>query len=473
MPTNLFYNKSNDISEPLNVVSIPHGRHEPPKLWDPLGAWPTAGRWLWCGAALLISFVMTPAYLVSLRPPEGLVIDFFQEWASARNYFEGLPVYTDQRATIPLYLGKTDLSPHDRTIDVNAHPPAAILLALPLANLAYRNAALVWNLSSLGMLVASLVLVGKSLRIPFSFWSVFPLATLLLLCTPLLMQQHLGQLNLAILLLLTGVWAADRSGRPVVAGVCLGLATAIKLFPGFLFLYFMLRGRWKTVIAGAVSLLALIGFTVALFGPEAYRYYFLVVLPRVAKFRGLWANASLVGFWVKLFDPPPEYPRVVPICQSPAAARLGVLVSCSAILAVLAWIVRRSKSLPEQDLAFGLAVTAMLLVSPITWEHYLLLLLVPIALAWVRLPHSDAARILFVAILVAFWSWPLQIDNLIIPGGVSTGLARPIHTLTILSYQCYALLALFALGVVEFLRCDRALSQNLETRMGPTIETKQ
>ena len=94
----------------------------------------------------------------------------------------------------------------------------------------------------------------------------------------------------------------------------------------------------------------------------------------------------------------------------------------------------------------------MLLVSPITWDHYLLLLLVPIAVTWVRLPRSDTARIIFTAILIAFWSWPLQIDNLIIPGGVATGLARPVHTLTILSYQCYALLALFALGVMESLR---------------------
>jgi hypothetical protein len=436
-------------------VPTADGQCQRQKLWDPLGAWPRAGRWLWGAVAVLAGLVMIPLHLWALRPPAGMVVDFYQEWASARNYRHGLPVYTDQRATIPLYLGKKDLDPHDREIEVNAHPPAAILLALPLAYLPYRDAALVWNLGSLLMLVVSLYLVRQGLRIPFSLWSLFPTATLLLLCTPLLMQQHLGQLNLVILLLLTGVWAADRSGRPLLAGTCLGIATAIKLFPGFLFLYFMLRGRWKTVIAGVVSLFLIADLTAALFGPEAYRYYFLVIVPRVAKFRGLWANASLVGFWVKLFDPPSEYPRVVPIWRSPAAARLGVVVSCSAILAVLAWIVRRSKSLMQQDLTFGLAVTAMLLVSPITWDHYLLMLLLPIAVTWVRLPQSDAARILFTAILIAFWSWPLQIDNLLIPGGVATGLARPVHTFTILSYQCYALLALFALGVVESLRCEK------------------
>ena len=427
------------------------------ELWDPLGAWPGARRWLWGGLALVVGIVMAPVHLASLRPPAGLVIDFFQEWASARNYWEGQAVYTEQSRTIPLYLGKKELNSLERAIEVNAHPPPAILLALPLSRLPYRDAALVWNLVSLAMLAISLYLVRKGLGIPFSTWSLFPLATLLLLCTPLLMQQYLGQLNLVILVLLTGVWAADRSGRPLLAGVCLGMATAIKLFPGFLFIYFIIRGQWRTVIAGLVSLFLLAGFTAALFGPETYRYYFLVVVPRVAtRFRGCWSNASLVGFWVKLFDPPPDYTPVLPIWQSPVAARLGILASCSAILAVVAWIIRRSKSLLDRDFAFSLAVTAMLLVSPITWEHYLLLLLVPIAVIWTRLPPTDAARILFTAILIAFWSWPMRIEDLLIPGGVATGIASPLHTLTILSYQCYALIVLFALGVVEFLGCKKA-----------------
>ena len=41
----------------------------------------------------------------------------------------------------------------------------------------------------------------------------------------------------------------------------------------------------------------------AVFGWGAYRDYWWDVLPRVAKFRGYWPNASLVGFWIKLFDP--------------------------------------------------------------------------------------------------------------------------------------------------------------------------
>jgi hypothetical protein len=432
-----------------SLGSRPDDYGKPPELWDPLGAWPRAGRWIWLCAALVAGFVMAPVHLASLRPPAGLVTDFYQEWASARNYLRGEFLYTDQRATIPGYLQKQDLSPHDQTIEVNAHPPTAVLLAVPLARLSYQNAALVWNVASLGMLLLSLWLVCKGLRIRVSIWSVFPAATLLLFCTPLLMQLRLGQLNLVLLLLLVGAWAADRSRRPWLAGVCLGTAAAIKLFPAFLFLYFVFRGQWKSVIAGAISVLALGAFTAALFGVETFQYYFFTVVPRVAKFRGLWANASVVGFWTKLFDPPHEYPRVVPIWPNKGAAWLGIVLSCSVIVVILASAIRRAKSLPERDLAFGLAVTAMLMVSPITWDHYLLLLLVPLAVAWVRLPGSDTARIVLALVVLAFWSWPLQIDNLVIPGGVARGLAKPIHTLTVLSYQCYALLALFALLLVE------------------------
>jgi hypothetical protein len=168
----------------------------------------------------------------------------------------------------------------------------------------------------------------------------------------------------------------------------------------------------------------------------------------VAGFRGGWPNASLVGFWVKLFDPPLSEVQVEPLWRSPTIARVGILASCAAVLASLAWIVRRATTPGQRDLAFGLTLTAMLLVSPITWDHYLLLLLVPIAVTWAHLPRSTAARALFAVILVAFWSSPSIIQDLMIPRGKSHGIADPLQTVTLLSYQCYALIALFGLGAV-------------------------
>src|SRR5207253_2522977 len=186
------------------------------------------------------------------------------------------------------YLGY-QRQPRDRFfLEVNAHPPTSVLLAVPLARLDYPDAFLVWSLSSLAALAASVWLVVRHLRIPFSVWALAPALTLLLACNPFRQQMNQGQLNLVLLLLLTGVWVADRSARPGWAGALLGAATAIKLFPAFLFLYFLLRRQRRVVAAGVLSFAVLTGLTAALLGPATYRCYVEEVLPQVAQFRDWW-----------------------------------------------------------------------------------------------------------------------------------------------------------------------------------------
>ena len=409
------------------------------------GAWSLCSFFLGPGLTLIVASTLAPLYFTAFWPPPSRVIDFFQEWASARNYREGLPLYTPHRVTIPRYLGPRISTGEGLMIEVNAHPPTAVLLALPFSLLRYRDAVLAWNLVSLGMLGASLYLLWRGLEIPFTWWSLFPLTTSLILCAPLFMQFSLAQLTLLILLLLTGTWAADRSARPLLAGALLGTATAIKLFPGFMFLYFVVRRKWKVLIAGALSMIVLTGVTASVFGWEPYQAYVLDVLPKVARFRASWRNESLVGFWAKLFEAPPRYLAVQPLCLSAAMMWSGIVASCAPVLIAMAFIVRRAQTRLEQDHAFGLSLTAMLLVAPITWDHYLLLLALPVAATWLCLPPTRGARIVFALILTAFWFPALLMYELTIPGGLSVGIASPLHTVTILAYQCYALVALFGL----------------------------
>jgi hypothetical protein len=123
--------------------------------------------------------------------------------------------------------------------------------------------------------------------------------TLVLVCNPFRQQMHQGQLNLILLLLVTGTWAAERSGRPAAAGLLLGLATAFKLFPGLLFAYYLVRGRLgrdRLGVAGFV-LVNLLAVTVLGVGVR--------VLPaRLRPGRGVfadwWPNISLAGFWLKV-----------------------------------------------------------------------------------------------------------------------------------------------------------------------------
>ena len=320
------------------------------RRWDPFGAWPNERRWIWATLAFWVVVFRGPAFVEDLRLGDWALRvcfpDFAQEWSSARNYMNGLPIYGDLAAPMQRYTGGLLNLAHN-FISINAHPPAAVLLALPLARLDFETAFLVWNLASLPMLALSLWMVSRGLRIPFRPWSIFPVTVLILLCGPLHQQMHQAQLNLVLLPLVCGAWAAERSGRPRLAGALLGAATAIKVFPAFLLAYYALRRRWTVVASGIVVAGLLTGLTVMLFGWEAHWTYIHVVLPEIYWFRVCWSNNSLAGFWHRLFDPAPWKQRVFslsePLWYSPALARSGQWVSDVVVTAVAARVMLRAE----------------------------------------------------------------------------------------------------------------------------------
>jgi Glycosyltransferase family 87 len=415
---------------------------------------------LWALLAVLAGLWRGPLLAATLRPERYedrlLVPDFFQEWASARNRLTGLPVYTSQEVTFARYLGKERKPEDGNFIRINAHPPTAVLLALPLAGLDFADAFTAWNLLSLAALGVGLGLIVRQLTIPFAVWSVLPLVALLLVCNPLYHQLLHGQLNLVLLLLVTGTWAADRSGYPRLAGVLLGLATAVKLFPGFLLLFFIVRRRWQTVWAAAGAFVAVTALTAVVLGPDAYRGYLREGLPEAARFSASWRNISLPGLWLKLFRVPENWPPVViePVIESALLARLGALLSAAAVVGLLVGVLRRAATPAAADRAFALTVVGMLLISPITWDHYLLLLLLPLAVFGRDLPRSDGVRFAFGAIVAVLCVDPaVFLEHCMIltdagPHPTTPGwLAGPVQTLTALSVHTYALVGLFVLGL--------------------------
>jgi alpha-1,2-mannosyltransferase len=401
---------------------------------------------LLCLAVSSLIVVLAAPPVSVFWPPRDIVTDFYQDWASARNWWNDLPIYTNHQVTVPRYIGPVD--PICFSNQVNAHPPTSVLMLLPLARLDYRPALLAWNSGSLAMFGVCLWIVAHELGVALPLWMIVPGLALAMLCRPLLQQLIHGQLNLVLLLLLTGAWLADRRGRAGWAGALVGVAVAIKLFPAFLFLYFALRRQWAAMLAGVVTLILLTGLTAAMLGPDTYRTYVQDVLPQLEKFRTSWFNASLVGFWTKLFNPATREEHVEPLWRSAAAARAGIVLSGMVVVAAVAWAVRRAVNRAELDHAFGAAVTGMLLLSPITWDYAFLLLLVPVAVIWRDPPRSEAAKLLLITALAALWFWQKPLCHAIIPGGVTQGVASPIHTVTVLSYQCYSLIVLLVLCVV-------------------------
>lgn len=426
--------------------------------------WPWRYIVLWLLLAGLACWWRGPsfrrAFEVEFYPSGSLLFlpDFFQEWASARNRFQGLPIYTSQGIALEKYLGLWH-NPNDPFfIEFNAHPPTAVLLGIPFAGLRFADAFALWNVSSLVFLVASVGLIVRELRLPFSLWDVLPAIALLLLCYPFWHQMVHGQLNLLLLLLLTGAWTADRNGHPHWAGTLVAAATAIKLFPGFVFVYFLLRREWSAIRTGLLALVGFTALTAIILGPEAYRSYFLEVLPRTSQWRSEWPNLSLSGIWFKLFDSSNHLPpiEIQSLAYAPVLTLLGAISTMLAVTANLAMKARQLRSAQGGDLLFALTVIGMLLVSPITWDHYLLLLILPVALLWQRLPRGGMGREMGVLLLAVLWvEARIVIEHGLIlldaahpADDYDRWIATPLETLTALSIPCYAVVGLFLLTLL-------------------------
>jgi hypothetical protein len=393
-----------------------------------------------------------PLCVDAMRPEPGRVNDFFQDWGSARNFFLGLPVYSHHAISVPQHLGV----PFDAvtTVDYNAHPPTSVLLALPLAQLTYPDAVLAWNTISLVALLASLGIVAVVLPVSRSLF--LPVLALLTFCHPLYGNLYQGQLTLILVLLVTLIWALDRSGHSNAAGIALGAAAAIKLFPAYLMVYFAARARLRPLLATVFSVVVLTLITVAVLGPETYRDYMQVVLPAQTRFRSLGYNYALAGLWHKLFDPVGEGGCMTPLWSCPAVALYGTLLSDLALTVIIAAFTYRARTRAQCDLAYASIVTAMLLVSPVSWDTSLPLLLVPIAVA---ARHADCTRwmpAVLVLIVALIWM-PQQSMTRMALSGRSVRVVSWAFMLGAPSLKSYALLGLLALELTAF-RTPKAAS---------------
>ena len=382
-----------------------------------------------------------------LTTPDRMLRDFVQEWTSARNWKMGRPVYEDMRESIPFHIPKARAG----DLHFNAHPPVAVMVALPFGSLGYFQSLRVWNIVSLALVaVALLLLVGRNgFRLDRA--EQLLVGGLLVSSSVLATQVLHGQLNGVLLLLFVAGWLASRHERTVLAGVCIGAATALKLFPGLLVLFFIARRQWKGAIAVFVSCLSLNLLAAGILGIDAIRDYLLIVMPQASRFSDTWPNASLLGFLSRLLDG--SFGQSTPLAHWPQVAR-ALWLATSLIGVALTWRVTvRDRSQPSHDLIFSAWVGLMLLISPITWDHYFLLAVLPLIALW-KHPATDLPSpkvFLVCATLLLVVLSPYTVWKFLIPGfakfGMTPAVATPLRLLTVISFQFYIATALFAFSL--------------------------
>ncbi|HTN74520.1 MAG TPA: glycosyltransferase family 87 protein, partial [Pirellulaceae bacterium] len=339
-------------------------------------------------------------------------------------------------------------------LPVNAHPPTSVLFTLPFGLLPYPVAKFVWNISSLVAVAIAAVLMMSRWGLAIHSSNYWALAVLIISSASLSSQIREAQFNAFLLLLITIGWIGMRNHWPLAAGIAIGLAAGLKLFPLFIIFAFLMLRQWKTFAYSCTAFGLLQALTAGVFGIESYRTYIYDVMPGLSHWRAAWLNSSLTGFWSRVFDPGIDV--VVPLYESPLLAKVAILGSSLVITGLFAWQAWRAKGEVQRDRMYAAAVIAMILLSPTAWDHYWLLLLVPLPILWWRSEWTVPSVILFwictflLVVMRQYWLWvclgtplPQRV------GGVMTNIAQPWNSILVLAIPTYCLLVLYGLALTR------------------------
>jgi hypothetical protein len=250
------------------------------------------------------------------------------------------------------------------------YPPLFYVLMQPWTLMAFRPAAVAWFAASQACVCGAVALCLRRF-VPPSPVGVAVTLFVAFNYQPLVESLALGQVNALLLLLVTLAWWGARAGHPWVAAASVALCPFLKVQYAFLALWWMKQGR----ILGRALLLVAIGLMVglAVLGPAHHVEYIRYLLAPPDYLRTWTANLSPGATLQRLLSPHGE-------------ARLladGLTLAVDALLVVLfARATPRGMSPASStfDWAWAVVVTANPVLSPLTEEHHLAVLLFPLAM---------------------------------------------------------------------------------------------
>ncbi len=329
------------------------------------------------------------------------------------------------------------------------YPPAFAVILIPLTWISNDLAVRIWLFLIQAAVLASLLIIYRVIGRP-SRAELLALVAVLTTFFPLANTVLAGTMNSLLLLLLTGAWACWHRRRDVAGGVLVGAAAVFKLFPAALLPYLAWRRHWKLLAAAAVTGLAGVGLGLAVTSLDHNIYYFREMLPHLAAGTGYRENQSLAGVAARICDPNTTN-------AGGSAGWCGRLIDWPAVLVLLTIVWRLTSRASRSGLEFALAVTALPLISSVTWSFPLVILILPIALlvrqamsgrmprgqiralmgAWVCFSAAPAVHYLLIVYPLPHWTGVLDL----MPQGITrlVGEAYFIGTLVVFGGICLAL----------------------------------
>jgi len=290
--------------------------------------------------ALVVFGVVVGATILAAYQADTLGYDFLAYHQAAVRLLEGQPLYDMSYATTGGF-------------GLFYYPPTFAPLILPFGLLSETTAVWTWT----AILIASFAVgtavlpVSRTIR-----WWVVLLAGL---SWPFAYAVKLGQVG-PVLFLLFAIgwrWLDD----PIRLGASAALGTAIKLQPAIILVWAALTRRWAAVVVGAAVLAV------------------LAVLSTLIAGVGAWSD--FVTLVRQVGDPittPHNFTPGAIAYQLGISGEVASFIQLASTAIVLIAVVA-SVRWATAEASYLIAVIASQLLSPVLWDHYAMILLLPVA----------------------------------------------------------------------------------------------
>jgi glycosyl transferase family 87 len=276
-------------------------------------------------------------------------------------------------------------------------PPTYLLLFTPLTFLSPHFAFITWQGINFAALLLSLFLLLAPLH-KIKSSAAWSLGALAFLYPPLDAHFYSSQNKLLLLLILTLMMRCMTTGREKVAGSLLALSVLLRVFPIFLTPYFVIERRYRILLSFSIWLIIGAAATACLLGTAITASFFGAAQYTTERiWIDLEGNASVLSFVSRIFwHSPYSGPRLELLRQ------FAVIVSWLIIVGITMLATLSSDTGLVDDpgpRAFSLWIVASIMLSPIGFPYYLVLLYIPFSqLAYAAARGTASQRSIYMGI---------------------------------------------------------------------------
>lgn len=353
------------------------------------------------------SFIRSTANL-----PRQRLIDLFVRYVAANVLQQGGDIYSfsQLRAMADRIGGVRYGSAFSNLLLGYTHPPSDTFFELRYVSFAYPVAKWIFLGEMTLLYAACAILVWKTLRpmAPHMVHWAF-IVILFGLWAPTGASLGLGQSDIWIFsLMLVAFWAFTRK-RDMVAGVAIGIASLTKLTPALLLVYWAWKREWRVVFYALATMAVVLVVSLPVIEVNRWIEYATQIFPALSTGTAYAQNQSLPGLISRLMLEP-KYAAGLQSAPSEPAVRVATTAAELALVG-LGLIFTRGRLKSRLDFKFALEysvwLTILLVISPISWDHYFTWMLLPVVVMLVALLNYDLdlvhGVVLTVGLAVAIW----------------------------------------------------------------------